>query len=114
MTAYALAHLYPQAMHPEIIEYIERIQATLDPFGGRFLVHGAPPDVREGSWSGDLVMLSFPDMAKAQAWYASPAYQEIVPLRARHIPGDLILIDGVGPDYDPSAKAAKLRAAAGL
>jgi hypothetical protein len=33
-------------------------------------------------------------------------------LRADHVPGDLILVEGCGPDHDPAAMAAKLRAAA--
>ena len=34
-----------------IIEYLERIDVTLAPFGGRFRVHGARPEVLEGEWS---------------------------------------------------------------
>jgi uncharacterized protein (DUF1330 family) len=50
MTAYALAHLHDPNLHPQVIDYIEQIQATLDPFGGRFLVHGPTVEVREGEW----------------------------------------------------------------
>ncbi|MEU6982977.1 DUF1330 domain-containing protein [Streptomyces sp. NPDC046324] len=115
MTAYALANLSPQAsLHEEVLVYIERIQSTLDPFGGRFLVHGAPErEVREGEWPGDLVMIAFPSMDDARAWYDSAAYQELIPLRARHIPGDVLLVDGVAPGYDPAATAAMLRGASG-
>jgi hypothetical protein len=31
MTAYAIANLHNPARHPDVAEYIERIQATLDP-----------------------------------------------------------------------------------
>jgi uncharacterized protein (DUF1330 family) len=90
----------------------ERIQSTLDPFGGRFIVHGVMPEAIEGEWPGTLVGIEFPDLEKARAWYESPAYQEILPLRTDHIPGEALLIDGVGPNYDASATAAALRAAA--
>ncbi|MEU4427615.1 DUF1330 domain-containing protein [Actinoplanes sp. NPDC024001] len=109
MTAYAIAHLRPSGMNEEIIEYIERIQDTMDPYGGRFLVHMAEVEVVEGTWPGTVVMIAFPDMAAAKAWYASPAYLEILPLRTRHIEGDIILVDGVAPDYDPRQSAAALR-----
>lgn len=113
MTAYGLAHLRPPASLPEqVFEYMERIQATLDPYGGRFLVHGAEVRVVEGGWPGSLVLIEFPSLDAARKWYASPAYREILPLRADHIPGDLILVDGCGPDHDSAALAAKLRAAA--
>ncbi|NEE58971.1 DUF1330 domain-containing protein, partial [Streptomyces sp. SID8455] len=43
MTAYAIAHLRPAdgPVEDEVLSYIERIQATMEPYGGRFLVHGA-------------------------------------------------------------------------
>jgi uncharacterized protein (DUF1330 family) len=113
MTAYGLAHLRPPAVLPEeVFQYLERIQATLDPYGGKFLVHGAPVQVVEGDWPGSLVLIEFPSFAVAREWYDSPAYREILPLRADHIPGDLILVEGCGPDHDSAALAAALRAAA--
>ncbi|GAA0257058.1 DUF1330 domain-containing protein [Cryptosporangium japonicum] len=113
MAAYALAHLYETANHPDVFEYIERIQPTMDPFGGRFVVHGTMPEVIEGEWPGTLVIIEFPDLDRARSWYASPAYQEILHLRTDHIPGSAILVAGVGPDYDAVATANRLRAAAG-
>ncbi|MGK5546310.1 DUF1330 domain-containing protein [Streptomyces sp. URMC 127] len=97
--------------HPDIITYVERIQATLEPFGGRFLVHGAEVEVLEGSWPGNLVLIAFPGPAEARAWYASPAYQALVPLRTDHVEGVIILVDGVPPGYDPAELGAKMRAA---
>ena len=40
-----------------------------------------------------------------------PAYQEIAPLRSRHIEGDIILVAGVSENYDPATTAATMRAA---
>ncbi|WP_320781387.1 DUF1330 domain-containing protein [Streptomyces sp. CRN 30] len=114
MPAYAIADLHPPAhLHEDVLTYMETIQGTLDPFGGRFLVHGAPErDAVEGDWPGALVVIAFPSLAEARAWYASPAYQEILPLRTRHMEGTALLIDGVsGPAYDPAATAAAIRAA---
>ena len=51
-------------------------------------------------------------MEAARAWYGSPAYQEILPLRTDHIEGDVILIDGVEPGHDSARMADKLEAAA--
>ncbi|MFE9061076.1 DUF1330 domain-containing protein [Streptomyces violaceusniger] len=110
--AYALAHLHGRSPHPDIIEYLERIQATLDPFHGRFLIHGGELEVVEGEWPGSVVLIEFPGgTADARAWYASPAYQDILPLRTDHIEGTAVLVEGVGPGYDPLARAEKLRAA---
>ncbi|MFD3457120.1 DUF1330 domain-containing protein [Streptomyces sp. NPDC058691] len=112
MTAYAVGHLRPGQVDEEVFSYIERIQATLDPFGGRFIVHGAAVEVLEGPWPGTVVMIEFPGMAEARAWYDSPAYQEILPLRTRHIPGEVILVEGVDPGYDAARTAARMRSVA--
>ncbi|MFJ9412824.1 DUF1330 domain-containing protein [Streptomyces sp. NPDC101227] len=99
MTAFAIAHLRPAAPHPDIARYIEGIQVTMDPFGGRFRVHNAQVEVREGEWPGFVVVIEFPDIEAARAWYDSPAYQELLPLRTRHIAGDLVLVPGVADGY---------------
>jgi uncharacterized protein (DUF1330 family) len=109
MTAYAIANLHNPAPHPAVAEYIERIQATLDPYGGRFLVHGVQHEVKEGSWDGAAVVIAFPAIAEARNWWNSPAYRQIAPLRADHIEGDIILVDGVPDGYDPAKTAAQMR-----
>ncbi|GHI87254.1 DUF1330 domain-containing protein [Streptomyces xanthophaeus] len=114
MTAYAIAHIRPETMNEDVLRYIEEIQATLEPFGGRFLVHGAEVEVLEGPFPGTVVMVGFADIERARAWYASPAYQELLPLRTDHIAGTLVLVEGVPADYDARKTAAHLRAAAGL
>ena len=99
MTAYAVADLHKVEMGPAIIEYLEKIDATLAPFGGRYIIHGGRKTVLEGDWPGDLIVIAFPDCAAAAAWYASPAYQAIKPLRSEHSAGDVVLVDGVGADH---------------
>jgi uncharacterized protein (DUF1330 family) len=111
MPAYAIAHLHEAAPHPEIAEYMERVPGTFQPHGGRFLVHATRHEVKEGDWPGHVVMIGFPGIDEARAWWDSPAYQEIAPLRSRHIKGDIILIAGVPPDYDPTDAVLAMREA---
>ncbi|WP_405567074.1 DUF1330 domain-containing protein [Streptomyces sp. NBC_01167] len=113
MPAYGFAHLRGRRNHPDIIEYLERIQTTLDPFAGRFVIHGPPVEVIEGTWPGSMVLIEFPSLAEARSWYDSPAYRAILRLRTDHIEGDLVLIEGVGPNDDPAERARTLRAEAG-
>lgn len=108
---YAIAHLRTPTLNGDVFEYLERIQATLDPFDGRFLVHGADVDVREGDWPGTIVVIAFPSVDAARDWYASDGYQAILPLRTGHIDGSAIIVPGVGPGYDPAALVAAARAA---
>ncbi|MDC0770162.1 DUF1330 domain-containing protein [Streptomyces sp. HD] len=109
MPAYAIAHLRNAAPHPEVAEYMERITATFEPYGGRFLVHATPHETKEGSWPGHVVLIGFPGIEEARSWWDSPAYQEIAPLRSRHIEGDIILVEGVPQGYDPAITAKALR-----
>jgi uncharacterized protein (DUF1330 family) len=100
MTTYAIAQLRNVTMGPDILAYLQAIDATMEPFGGRFVLHGdGNKRVLEGSFSGDLVMIAFPDRAAAEGWYDSPAYRAILQLRTKNSDGDVILMDGVGSDH---------------
>ena len=106
---YAVAYLRNVEMGAEIIGYIERIDETLTPFGGRFLVHGGNLTALEGVWDGDIVILEFPDGAAAQAWYDSPGYRDILPLRVEHSDSIACLVEGVPESYRAADKLAALR-----
>jgi uncharacterized protein (DUF1330 family) len=99
MSTYAIAHVRKASFGPPIIEYLQRIDATLEPFGGRFLVHGGKAEAVEGQWSGDLIIIEFPDRAHAWRWYQSAAYQAILPLRRENTEGEVIFIDTVAAGH---------------
>jgi uncharacterized protein (DUF1330 family) len=99
MSAYAVAHMRHVTMGPAIVEYLQRIDATLAPFGGRFIVHGGAVEVLEGSWPGHLIVIEFPDRGRANAWYNSQAYQQIVALRTDNSQSDVVVVDGVGSGH---------------
>ena len=110
MTAYLINHLrQPGVVNSEVLGYLDQVQATLDPFGGKFIVQGGEVEVLEGAWAESVVVLSFPDMTKARTWYKSPAYQEILHLRTDHLIGDVILVNGVGADHTPAKFAQQIR-----
>jgi uncharacterized protein (DUF1330 family) len=66
------------------MEYLERIEATLAPYDGHFIVHGGPAETLEGNDPGAVIVIEFPDRSHAQDWYTSPAYREILPLRTEN------------------------------
>lgn len=99
MPTLAIGRLHEVKFGPELVAYLERIDATLEPFDGRFVVHGAQAEVLEGRWSGDLVIIEFPDRRRAHGWYDSAAYQDILPLRTRNAASDVILIDTAAADH---------------
>jgi uncharacterized protein (DUF1330 family) len=95
MTAYAIAHMRQVTMGPQIVEYLQKIDATLEPFGGRFIVHGGDLEVIENEWPGHLIVIEFPDLEDARGWYNSPAYRRILRLRTDNSHADVVLVDGV-------------------
>ena len=109
MPAYAVAHMRQVTMGPAVVEYLQRIDATLAPFGGRFIVHGGEVEILEGSWPGFLIVIEFPDRNRVSAWYNSVAYQEIVTLRTDNSESDVVMVDGVGGEH----KATDVLAASG-
>ncbi|UDL88154.1 DUF1330 domain-containing protein [Mesorhizobium sp. PAMC28654] len=95
MTAYAVAHMRQVTPGPQIVQYLQKIDATLEPFGGRFIVHGGDVEVIENSWPGFLIVIEFPDRDHVRGWYHSPAYQEILALRTGNSQSDVVFADGV-------------------
>lgn len=95
MTAYVLADV--DVHDPETYEsYRKLVPATIEKYGGKFLVRGGAHEVVEGDWQpARLVLLAFEDMARAKAWYESPEYTAAKAIRIRASSGKLLLVDGV-------------------
>src|SRR4051794_5196143 len=112
MTVYLINHLrVPQGgiPKPDNLLYLEQVERTFEPYGGRWLVLDAPVEVLEGAWPGSAVLMEFPDMATAKAWYHSPGYQEILHLRTDNVISDLVLVDPVAPGFTSAGWAKEVR-----
>ena len=108
MKAYAIAYLRDVDFGDEIIEYLQKIDATLALYGGRFLSHAGRLTPVEGEWTGDLVIIEFPSREDAEHWYRSPAYQEILTLRTENTRSMACLLEGVPAGYQATDKLAAL------
>ena len=111
MTAYLINHLripngVPKA---ESLTYLESVEATFEPYGGKWLALDAQVEVLEGAWTGSVVLMEFPDLKTAKRWYESPEYQEILALRTDNAISDLILVEPVGPDFTSAEWAGQIR-----
>jgi uncharacterized protein (DUF1330 family) len=112
VTTYLINHLRIPGEIPndQALDYLERVEATFLPYGGKWLVLGVHDEVVEGGWPGSVVLMQFPDMQTAKAWYWSPEYQEIIGLRTRNVISDLILVDEVAPEFTSAEYAREIRA----
>lgn len=63
-------------------------------FGAKFLVRGAPADVREGTSRPRIVVIEFPSLADAVACYESADYQAAKDIRSTVSDGTLVIIEG--------------------
>lgn len=62
--------------------YKTRVAPLVQRHGGRYVVLGGNARRVEGEWAPPyLVMIEFPDLAHATAWYESPDYAEVKQLR---------------------------------
>jgi uncharacterized protein (DUF1330 family) len=111
MSAYLINHLRIPGGVPsdEGLSYLEQVERTVKPFGGKWLAQG-DVQVVEGGWPGSLVLMEFPSMSDAQAWYHSPDYQHILPLRTNHAISDLIFVESLPADFTVAGFANSVRA----
>lgn len=76
--------------------YGAKVGATLKAHGGKPIVAGGGIEVLEGDWDpARLIVLEFADAAAARAWYNSPDYQEILPIRLEAADDKLLIVEGV-------------------
>ncbi len=79
-------------------QYGAKVGSTIKSHQGRVVAYDEEPEVVEGSIDHPrTVILEFPSMTAFYAWYNSPEYQEILPLRLKSTPGTLIVVKGFKP-----------------
>ena len=84
-------------------DYKRLVPGTLTPFGGRFVVRGGRTEVLEGDWRPNrLVILEFPSVEHARAWWNSTEYAEARALRQATSTGTLLLVEGVAQAFRPA------------
>jgi uncharacterized protein (DUF1330 family) len=65
-------------------------------YGGRYLVRGGATETLEGTWRmARLVILEFPSVERARAWWASREYGPAKALRQACADTEMVLVEGV-------------------
>ena len=95
MSAYFVVELEianPAAMEP----YRVAVGATIEQYGGRFLVRAGAAELIEGGPEPKrIVILEFADTAAFKRWYDSPEYRKILPSRLDNSTGRAFVVEGV-------------------
>ena len=77
-------------------EYRKTVAPTLKAYGGRFLARGGKVERLEGSWSPKrLVIVEFPDVATAKAWWSSSEYANPKAIRQSASETEMIVVEGI-------------------
>ena len=77
-------------------EYRKLAAPAVAAFGGKFLVRGGATTTLEGSWRPKrVVLLEFPSVQRAQAWWASEEYRAARALRQRTAITNMVVAEGI-------------------
>ena len=95
MPAYVIAEI--EITDPATFdEYRKGVPATIAAYGGRYLARGGALESLEGGWAPKrMVILEFPSMAQAKAWYASAEYRDLLAMRLRSTKSRAVLMEGL-------------------
>jgi uncharacterized protein (DUF1330 family) len=95
MPAYVIAQI--EVTDPETYrEYVARVPATIEQYGGRFIVRaGRAEQLEGGTEPRRIVVVEFPTFEQAKAWYGSTEYAPLIALRQSASRGELLLVEGL-------------------
>jgi len=79
-----------------LASYRRAVPATVEKYGGRFIVRAGACEVLEGDWTPKrMVVLEFPSMDALKRWYRSDDYKPLLAERQRYSTADLIAVEGI-------------------
>ena len=95
MSAYVIVQV--EVKDPTRYEaYKKLVPPSLEKFGGRFLVRGGTTHTLEGGWAPKrFVIVEFPSVEQAKAWWDSPEYREARDLRWATAESQMIIAEGM-------------------
>ena len=81
--------------HSRYDDYKKLTPASLAPFDGKFVVRGGKTETLEGDWEpGRIVVLEFPSLEKAKAWWSSAGYAPAKAIRQASSDTRMIVVEG--------------------
>lgn len=94
MAAYVIVDL--EVTDPAVFkEYGAQVPATVEKYGGRYVVRGGKSETLEGNWDPKrVVVLEFPSVEQAKRWYGSPEYKPLLALRLKSSKAKIVLVEG--------------------
>lgn len=95
MAAYLVAQIEEVTDAAGYEQYREQAGPLATQYGGRFLAAGQA-EAKEGRWGpGTYVIIEFPSLERAEAWYDSAEYRPLKELRQRSTRGNIVFLNGM-------------------
>ena len=96
MPAYLIAHI---TVHDPAVfaQYRDQVTPIIERHGGRYIARGGATEIVEGSVAPRLVVVEFPDMATARAFYHGAEYAPAMALRKSCSTADIVIGEGLLP-----------------
>ncbi len=80
-------------------EYTQLTPGIIAQYGGKFIVRGGEVTTLEGVPENQrLVIVEFPSVTQAQAFYNSPGYRQAMAIRQSASAGHFVIVVGVAPE----------------
>ena len=77
-------------------EYRKLVSATIEAYGGRYVVRGGATETIEGDWNPSrLVIIEFDSVEQAKAWYHSDEYAGPRDMRHKAATTNAIFAEGL-------------------
>jgi uncharacterized protein (DUF1330 family) len=77
-------------------QYKGMAPGSIAQYGGRYIARGGETETLEGDWTPKrLVILEFPSVAEAKAWWDSPEYASAKALRHATAESKMVVIEGL-------------------
>ncbi len=95
MAAYVIADV--EVTDEELFEkYRSLVPATIEAYGGEYIVRGGASEVVEGDWTPNrTVIIKFDTFEQAKAWHSSHEYADPKQMRIDSTNSSVIIVDGV-------------------
>ena len=76
-------------------EYVEKVAAVVQRYGGRYLVRGGNVVSLAGDWCPQrIILVEFEAIEQIQKCFTSPEYLDLAPLRERSTTSRAIILEG--------------------
>jgi len=103
MPAYFLVDVLEITDEAKMEEYRAGVFGTVEQYGGSYRVLGGPFEVVEGFWTPTFpVLIEFPTLEKAKAWYNSDEYRPLRKLRGEGTKSNGVFLPGLTEDEAPN------------